>query len=103
LLFENFRAIEKIFTQIRKVNRKFEIYGDNEKLVTEDHTGRWNVWKFQNTAYQIPDAMLKGKNICVKFRAMLETALVQCIIYVWFERIANHRRGGYRDCGPVLN
>ena len=52
------------------VNRKFDIYIDDEKLVTEDISGKWNQRKFQEVEYQIPDAMVKGKeNVRVKFQA----------------------------------
>jgi uncharacterized protein len=52
-------------------NRKFDIYIDNEKLVTEDNTGRWNQSKFLNIEYTIPAAMLKGKDhVRVKFQAL---------------------------------
>ena len=52
-------------------SRKFEIYIDDEKLVTEDNTGRWNQSQFQNIEYTIPDSMIKGKNsIRVKFQAL---------------------------------
>ena len=42
-------------------NRKFDIYIDDEKLITEDNTGRWNQSKFFDVEYAIPDAMLKDK------------------------------------------
>jgi hypothetical protein len=52
-------------------NRKFEIYIDDEKLITEDNTGKWNRSAFQNVEYKIPDAMVKGKsNVRVKFQAL---------------------------------
>jgi DUF1680 family protein len=52
-------------------NRKFDIYIDDQKLITEDNTGRWNQSKFQEVEYAIPDAMLKGKdNVRVKFQAL---------------------------------
>jgi hypothetical protein len=52
-------------------NRKFDIYIDNEKLLTEDNTGRWNQSKFYDLEYLIPDSMVKGKeNIRVKFQAL---------------------------------
>lgn len=52
-------------------NRKFEIYIDDEKLVTEDNTGRWNQSKFQDVEYVIPDSMVKGKDrVRVKFQAL---------------------------------
>jgi hypothetical protein len=51
-------------------NRKFDIYIDDEKLVTEDNTSRWNQSKFQNIEYAIPEAMVKGKDhVRVKFQA----------------------------------
>ncbi len=43
-------------------NRKFDIYIDEEKLLTEDNTGKWNQSKFFDVEYNIPDAMLEGKN-----------------------------------------
>ncbi len=51
-------------------NRKFDIYIDDEKLVTENLTGKWNQQKFQDVEYTIPETMLKGKEkIRVKFLA----------------------------------
>jgi len=51
-------------------NRKFTIYIDDEKLITEDNTGRWNQSKFQEVEYAIPDALVKGKeSLRVKFQA----------------------------------
>jgi uncharacterized protein len=51
-------------------NRKFDIYVDNEKLVTENNTGRWNQSRFHDIEYPIPESMTKGKNhIRVKFQA----------------------------------
>lgn len=50
-------------------NRKFDIYIDDEKLVTEENTGRWNQSRFQEVTYEIPDAMVKDKtHIRVKFQ-----------------------------------
>jgi DUF1680 family protein len=52
-------------------NRKFDIYIDNEKLLTEDNTGRWNLSAFKDISYAIPDAMVKGKDhIRIKFKAL---------------------------------
>jgi hypothetical protein len=52
-------------------NRKFDIYIDNEKLVTEDNTGRWNLSMFREIVYPIPDSMVSGKNfIRVKFQSL---------------------------------
>jgi len=51
-------------------SRKFDILIDDEKLVTEDNTNRWNQSMFKNVIYQIPDSMVNGKNhIRVKFQA----------------------------------
>ena len=52
-------------------NRKFDIYINDEKLLTEDNTGRWNQSKFYDLEYLIPDSMVNGKeNIRVKFQAI---------------------------------
>ena len=52
--------------------RKFDIFIDDEKLVTEDNTNRWNQSMFKNMVYFIPDTMVKGKShIRVKFQAPL--------------------------------
>jgi uncharacterized protein len=54
-------------------NRKFDIYIDDEKLLTEDNTNRWNQSLFQDIVYLIPESMLKGKSsIRVKFQALPE-------------------------------
>lgn len=61
-------------------NRKFDIYIDNEKLLTEDNTGRWNLSGFQDVRYTIPDSMVKGKDqIRVKFKA--QTGSVAGAVY----------------------
>ena len=50
--------------------RIFDIYIDDEKLLTENNTGRWYQSKFQNVEYKIPDSMVKGKDhIRLKFQA----------------------------------
>jgi len=52
-------------------SRKFDIYIDDEKLVTEDNTGRWNLSMFKNVVYPIPDSLAKGKShVRVKFQAL---------------------------------
>jgi len=52
-------------------SRKFDILIDNEKLVTEDNTGRWNQSMFKDIVYPIPDSMVKGKtHVRVKFQAL---------------------------------
>jgi uncharacterized protein len=51
--------------------RKFDIYIDEEKLLTEDNTDRWNQSKFQTISYKLPEALLKGKKaIRVKFLSL---------------------------------
>ncbi|HPG39425.1 MAG TPA: glycoside hydrolase family 127 protein [bacterium] len=51
-------------------NRKFAIYIDDEKLLTEDNTNKWNQSLFKNVVYVIPDSMLTGKShIRIKFQA----------------------------------
>ena len=55
-------------------NRKFDIFIDDEKLVTEDNTGKWNQSMFKEVAYPIPDSMVKGKtHVRVKFQALPES------------------------------
>jgi uncharacterized protein len=52
-------------------DRKFEIYINDEKLLTEDISGKWNQSKFQNLEYPIPESLLKGKDrITVKFKPL---------------------------------
>jgi hypothetical protein len=52
-------------------NRKFDIYIDDEKLVTEDNTGKWNQSMFKDIVYPIPDFMVKGKShVRVKFQSL---------------------------------
>ena len=51
-------------------NRVFDIYIDDEHLVTENITGRWNENKFFDVEYKIPDVMIKNKErIRIKFQA----------------------------------
>lgn len=52
-------------------SRNFDIYIDDEKLLTVENTGKWNQSMFQNEEYSIPSAMVKGKkHIRVKFQAL---------------------------------
>lgn len=52
-------------------NRKFDIYIDDEKLLTEDNTGRWNQSRFFDVEYAIPEKLIKDKDhIRVKFQAI---------------------------------
>ena len=54
--------------------RKFDIFIDNEKLISEDNTGRWYQSKFIDVEYKIPMQMLKGKDyVRVKFQAALHS------------------------------
>lgn len=50
--------------------RAFDIMIDDEKLVSENISGKWNKDEFVNEIYPIPDSMVKGKKIItVKFTA----------------------------------
>jgi DUF1680 family protein len=52
-------------------NRKFDIYIDDERLISEDNTGRWNQRKFGEVEYSIPDGMVKGReNVRVRFQSL---------------------------------
>jgi hypothetical protein len=56
-------------------NRKFEIYIDNEKLVAEDNTGKWNQSSFIDVVYAIPDSMIKlRKHVRVKFQSLPQSS-----------------------------
>jgi uncharacterized protein len=52
-------------------NSKFDIYIDDEKLISENNSGRWFQSKFQDIEYKIPNSMISGKDhIRVKFQAL---------------------------------
>ena len=52
-------------------NRKFEIYIDDQTLISENNTGRWNLSQFRDIVYEIPPEMLKDKPaIRVKFKSL---------------------------------
>jgi hypothetical protein len=52
-------------------SRKFDIFVDDVRLLTEDNTGRWYQSKFQDVEYEIPNAMVRGKDhVMVKFQAL---------------------------------
>jgi hypothetical protein len=52
-------------------SRRFDIYIDNDKLISEDNTQKWNQNKFQEKEYSIPNTLVTGKNqIRVKFQAL---------------------------------
>ncbi len=51
--------------------RKFDLFIDDEKLVTEDNTNKWNQSMFKEVVYSIPESMVKGKtHVRVKFQAL---------------------------------
>lgn len=51
-------------------SRKFDIYIDDEKLLTEDNTDKWNLSMFKDVLYPVPDTMIAGKShVRVKFQA----------------------------------
>ena len=48
-----------------------EIYIDDELLITEDNTGRWNQSRFFDVTYAIPESMVEGKDkIRVRFQSL---------------------------------
>jgi DUF1680 family protein len=52
-------------------SRMFDIYIDDEKLLSENNTGRWYQSKFEDVDYAIPNSMAEGKQqIRVKFQAL---------------------------------
>jgi hypothetical protein len=52
-------------------SRMFDIYVDDEKLLTENNTGRWYQSKFQEVTYRVPESMVKGKDhIRLRFQAL---------------------------------
>ncbi|WP_421798275.1 beta-L-arabinofuranosidase domain-containing protein [Haliscomenobacter sp.] len=54
-------------------NRKFDIYIDEEQLISENNTGRWHQSQFQDIDYAIPASMLQGKTqIRVRFQALAQ-------------------------------
>lgn len=51
--------------------RKFDIFIDDERLLTEENTGRWNQSRFFDVAYTIPDSMVRDKqHIRVRFQSL---------------------------------
>ena len=55
--------------------REFDIKIDDEKLVTENISGKWNKDEFVNVTYPIPDNMVKGKKI-VRISFMASSGMV---------------------------
>jgi DUF1680 family protein len=63
-------------------SRKFDIYIDNEKLVSEDNTSKWPQDKFQEVEYSIPNSMVEGKeSVRVKFQS-LEGTSAGAVFYI---------------------
>ncbi|MGB8490871.1 MAG: DUF6805 domain-containing protein, partial [Bacteroidales bacterium] len=63
-------------------NRKFDIYIGEEKLKSEDNTGRWNQNLFIDVEYPVPDSMTKGKkNITIRFQSQQGSSTSQ-VYYV---------------------
>ena len=57
--------------------RKFDIFIDDYKLLTEDNTGRWNQSKIFDVNYNIPDSIIKDKDhVRIKFQAKPEILFV---------------------------
>lgn len=51
--------------------RKFDIFIDDEKLLTEENTGRWNQSRFFDVSYAIPERMVAGKEkIRIRFQSL---------------------------------
>jgi hypothetical protein len=49
---------------------RFDIYIDDQKLISEDNSGRWYQSMFEEIEYKIPNEMVKGKDhIRLKFQA----------------------------------
>lgn len=74
-------------------SRKFDIFLDDQKLITEDNTGRWNQSKFQEVEYAIPDHLVKAKeSVRVKFQALPGSTAGA----VYFIRLARSKSGQIR-------
>ncbi|MBS2096729.1 beta-L-arabinofuranosidase domain-containing protein [Carboxylicivirga linearis] len=64
-------------------SRSFNIYIDDELLITENVVGKWNVNEFVNQEYDIPNSMTSGKEtITVKFQAINSSNVVGGLFYV---------------------
>jgi hypothetical protein len=64
--------------------RKFDIYIDDEILVSEDNTGKWNQTRFIDVEYQIPDSMTWDKKTSgLNFRHFRWALQVLSILSVW--------------------
>ena len=52
-------------------NRKFDIYVDDERLLTIDNTGKWNESAFKEETYLIPVSFLQGKKqVRIRFQPL---------------------------------
>jgi DUF1680 family protein len=68
-------------------NRKFDIFIDDQKLLTENNTGKWNQNKFQEIEYPIPNSMITGKaQIRVKFQSLSGNS-VSSVYYIRLARM----------------
>ena len=70
-------------------NRKFDIYIDNEKLISHDNTGSRNKNNFVETEYPVPDSLIEGKyQIRIKFQAQPGTSTSR----VFYVRLAGRKK-----------
>jgi hypothetical protein len=70
-------------------NRKFDIYIDNEKLISYDNTGSRNKNNFVETEYPVPDSLIEGKyQIRIKFQAQPGTSTSR----VFYVRLAGRKK-----------
>jgi hypothetical protein len=74
-------------------DRMFDIYMDDEKLLTENNTGKWYQSKFQDVEYTIPNSMVKDKDhIRLKFQA-LPGNTAGAVYYIRLVRSKNSTEG----------
>jgi uncharacterized protein len=70
--------------------RNFDIYIDDEKLVSENLSDKWNQNKFQEVEYVIPDTMISGKDrVRVKFQAQPGSNVAGSVYYLRLARKKN--------------
>jgi DUF1680 family protein len=68
-------------------DRKFDIYIDDQKLITVDNSNKWNQQRFIDMEYPIPASMLSGKStVRIKFQAA-EGSSVSSVHYVRLVKI----------------
>ena len=68
-------------------SRIFDIYIDDQKLVSENNTGRWYESKFLDVEYKIPNSMIEDKeNIRLKFQADLAVLPARYILFAWLNK-----------------